>query len=505
MIAFISPHTRPGIVQSETSKAVKMGKSKKKSKQPTEKVPMPEQDPSRRRRNFDEVALGYTKEQALEEANKCLQCKNPRCVSNCPVEVPIDEFIALIREEKFMEAAQKVKSTNSLPAICGRVCPQESQCESGCVYGIKNEPIAIGRLERFVADYAREQGEEVPEIEEKRDGKIAVVGSGPASLTCAGDLAKLGYDVQVFEALHKPGGVLMYGIPEFRLPKDVVKYEIEQLEKMGVDIRCNYVVGKIRTVKELMEEDGYDAVFLGTGAGAPNFLKIPGINLVDVFSANEFLTRVNMMKGYKFPEYDTPVRVGNRVAVVGGGNVAMDAARTSLRLGAADVYIVYRRSREQMPARAEEVIHAEEEGVQFKLLTNPVEIIGDNRSRVIGMKCIKMKLGEPDKSGRKRPIPIEKSEFIFDVDTVIIAIGNRPNPIIANTTPGLEVTKWGTMVIDEETRMTSVDGVFAGGDIVTGAATVISAMGEGEAAARGIHNYIQNGKQEPSEEEEPDE
>lgn len=471
-----------------------MANSKKKSKEPTKKVPMPEQDSSRRSRNFEEVALGYTKEQALEEANKCLQCKKPRCVKNCPVQVPIDEFIALIREEKFMEAAQRIKTTNSLPAICGRVCPQENQCEEGCVYGIKNEPIAIGRLERFVADYARKQGEEVPEIAEKRDGQIAVVGSGPASLTCAGDLAKLGYEVQVFEALHKPGGVLMYGIPEFRLPKDVVKYEIEQLEKMGVNIRCNYLVGKIRTVEELTEEDGYDALFLGTGAGSPNFLKIKGINLVDVFSANEFLTRVNMMKGYKFPEYDTPVRVGNRVAVVGGGNVAMDAARTSLRLGAADVYIVYRRSREQMPARVEEVVHAEEEGVQFKLLTNPVEIIGDDKNRVIGMKCIKMKLGEPDESGRKRPIPIEKSEFVFDVDTVIIAIGNRPNPIIANTTPGLEVTKWGTIVIDEETRMTSVPGVFAGGDIVTGAATVISAMGEGQSAARGIDEYIQNEK-----------
>ncbi|MFW9963708.1 MAG: NADPH-dependent glutamate synthase [Candidatus Sifarchaeia archaeon] len=457
---------------------------------PTKKVPMPEQDPILRSKNFQEVALGYTAEQAVEEADKCLQCRNPKCISGCPVEVNIKEFIQLIREKKFMEAALKIKETNSLPAICGRVCPQETQCEAPCIYGIRNEPIAIGRLERFVSDYARAHGEPLPKLPKKNGKKIAVIGSGPAGLTCAGDLVKLGYDVTIFEAFHKPGGVLIYGIPEFRLPKEIVTAEVEYLGKIGVEIKYNHVIGKIRTVAELMNDDGYDAVFLGTGAGAPNFMRIPGMNLVTVFSANEFLTRVNLMKAYEFPNYDTPVRIGNRVAVIGGGNVAMDAARTSLRLGAEEVFIVYRRSGDELPARLEEVHHAEEEGVQFRLLTNPTEVIGNEKGEVIGMQCIKMELGAPDDSGRARPIPIEGSEFIMDVDTVIVAIGNSPNPIIPQTTSGLEVTRWGTIVIDEETGMTTLPGVFAGGDIVTGAATVISAMGAGKRAARGIHKYI---------------
>jgi glutamate synthase (NADPH/NADH) small chain len=465
-------------------------KKKRERPPPTKKVPMPEQDPLVRSKNFQEVALGYTAEQAVEEAEKCLKCRNPKCISGCPVEVPIKEFIELIRERKFMEAALKIKETNSLPAICGRVCPQETQCEAPCIYGIRNEPIAIGRLERFVADYARANGEPLPNLPKKIGKKVAIIGSGPAGLTCAGDLVKIGYDVTIFEAFHKPGGVLIYGIPEFRLPKDIVMAEVEYLERLGVEIKYNHVIGKIRTILELMNDDGYDAVFLGTGAGAPNFMKIPGMNLVTVFSANEFLTRVNLMKAYEFPKYDTPVRIGDRVAVVGGGNVAMDSARTALRLGAAEVTIVYRRSRDELPARLEEVHHAEEEGVHFRLLTNPTEVIGNEKGEVIGMQCIRMELGEPDDSGRRRPIPIEGSEFIIDVDTVIIAIGNSPNPIIPQTTPGLEVTRWGTIIIDEESGMTTLPGVFAGGDIVTGAATVISAMGAGKRAARGIHKYL---------------
>jgi glutamate synthase (NADPH/NADH) small chain len=465
-------------------------KQKRVRPPPTKKVVMPEQDPLVRNKNFQEVALGYTAEQALEEANKCLQCRNPKCISGCPVEVDIKDFIALIREKKFMEAAMKIKETNSLPAVCGRVCPQETQCEQPCIYGIRNEPIAIGRLERFVADYARAHGEPLPTLPPKNGKKVGVIGSGPAGLTCAGDLVKLGYEVTIFEAFHKPGGVLAYGIPQFRLPKEIVNAEVEYLEKIGVEIKFNHVIGKIRTVLELMNDNGYDAIFLGTGAGAPNFMRIPGMNLVTVFSANEFLTRVNLMKAYEFPEYDTPFRIGNRVAVIGGGNVAMDAARTSLRLGAEHVKIVYRRSREELPARLEEVHHAEEEGVEFRLLTNPTEIIGNEKGEVIGMQCIKMELGEPDESGRRRPIPIEGSEFIVDVDMVVVAIGNSPNPIIPQTTPGLEVSKWGTIIIDEESGMTSLPGVFAGGDIVTGAATVISAMGAGKRAARGIHRYL---------------
>ncbi|MHA1246963.1 MAG: NADPH-dependent glutamate synthase [Candidatus Thorarchaeota archaeon] len=465
-------------------------KPKRQRKPPTKKVPMPEQDPMVRIKNFDEVALGYTPEQAIEEAKKCLQCRNPRCITGCPVEVPIKDFIRLIVEGDFMAAAAKIKETNSLPAICGRVCPQETQCEAKCVYGIRNEPIAIGRLERFVADYAREHGEELPEILPKNGKRVAVVGSGPAGLTCAGDLAKLGYEVTIFEAFHKPGGVLVYGIPEFRLPKEIVAKEVEYLKKLGVEIKCNYVIGKIRTVDQLLDEDGYDAVFLGTGAGAPNFMRIPGMNLVNVYSANEFLTRVNLMKAYKFPEYDTPVRVGNRVIVIGGGNVAMDAARTAKRLGAEEVRIVYRRSRKEMPARLEEIHHAEEEGIKFQLLTNPVEILGDDKGAVVGMTCVRMELGEPDESGRRRPVPIPNSEFVIDADTVIVAIGNSPNPIVTQTTPGLELTKWGTIVVDEETGKTSRPRIFAGGDIVTGAATVISAMGAGKRAARSIHEFL---------------
>jgi glutamate synthase (NADPH/NADH) small chain len=465
-------------------------KQKRERPPPTKKVAMPEQDPHVRNKNFEEVALGYTAEQALEEANKCLQCRNPKCIGGCPVEVDIKDFIELIREKKFMEAALKIKETNSLPAVCGRVCPQETQCEQPCIYGIRNEPIAIGRLERFVADYARAHGEPLPTLPPKNGKKVGVIGSGPAGLTCAGDLVKLGYEVTIFEAFHKPGGVLAYGIPQFRLPKEIVNAEVEYLEKIGVEIKFNHVIGKIRTVLELMNDDGYDAIFLGTGAGAPNFMRIPGMNLVTVFSANEFLTRVNLMKAYEFPEYDTPFRIGNRVAVIGGGNVAMDAARTSLRLGAEHVQIVYRRSRAELPARLEEVHHAEEEGVEFRLLTNPTEIIGNEKGEVIGMQCIKMELGEPDESGRRRPIPIKGSEFIFDVDMVVVAIGNSPNPIVPQTTPGLEVSKWGTIIIDEESGMTSLPGVFAGGDIVTGAATVISAMGAGKRAARGIHKYL---------------
>jgi glutamate synthase (NADPH/NADH) small chain len=468
----------------------KAPKKKRKRPPPTKKEPMPEQDPLVRNKNFQEVALGYTEEQAVKEAEKCLTCRNPKCISGCPVEVDIKEFVELVKQRKFMEAALKIKETNSLPAICGRVCPQETQCEAPCIYGIRNEPVAIGRLERFVADYARAHGEPLPEIAEKNGKKIAVIGSGPAGLTCAGDLVKIGYDVTIFEAFHKPGGVLIYGIPEFRLPKDIVMSEVEYLENLGVEIKYNYVVGKIRTVMDLMNEDGFVAVFLGTGAGAPNFMRIPGMNLVTVFSANEFLTRVNLMKAYEFPKYDTPVRIGDRVAVIGGGNVAMDAARTALRLGAAEVTIVYRRSRDELPARLEEVHHAEEEGIIFKLLTNPTEVIGNEKGEVIGMQCIKMELGEPDDSGRRRPIPIDGSEFIIDVDTVIVAIGNSPNPIIPQTTPGLDVSRWGTIVIDEDTGMTSIPGVFAGGDIVTGAATVISAMGAGKRAARGIHKHI---------------
>ena len=453
------------------------------------RTPMPEQKPEDRVKNFDEVPFGYTPELAMKEASRCLQCKKPACVNGCPVNVKIPEFISLITEGKFIEAAMKVKETNALPAVCGRVCPQESQCESQCILGKKGEPVAIGRLERFVADYERAQGEvKLPEIAAKTGKKIAIVGSGPAGLTCAGDLIKLGHEVTIFEALHEPGGVLIYGIPEFRLPKAIVKAEVEYLKKMGVKVEVDHVIGKIATLDELLKE--YDAIFVGAGAGLPMFLNIPGENLNGVYSANEFLTRSNLMKAYLFPEYDTPIVKGKNVAVFGAGNVAMDAARTALRFGADNVYIVYRRSRAEMPARAEEVHHAEEEGVQFKLLCSPIRFIGDENGWLKQVELVKMELGEPDASGRRRPIPIEGSNFFLDIDTAIIAIGTTPNPLIPSTTPDLEVTKKGTIKADEETGKTSKDGVFAGGDVVTGAATVILAMGAGKKAAQAIHEYI---------------
>jgi glutamate synthase (NADPH/NADH) small chain len=455
------------------------------------RTPMPEQDPKERARNFKEVPLGYTIELAQQEASRCLQCKKPACVDGCPVNVKIPEFIKLICEGKFLEASWKIKETNGLPAVCGRVCPQENQCESKCILAKKGESVAIGRLERFVADYEREQGElKLPELPAKTGKKIAVVGSGPAGLTCAGDLILLGHDVTVFEALHEPGGVLIYGIPEFRLPKEIVKAEVNYLEKLGVKVEVNSVVGKLDTVDELLEE--FDAVFLGTGAGLPVFLNIPGENLNGVYSANEFLTRSNLMKAYNFPEYDTPIVKGKNVGVFGAGNVAMDAARTALRFGADNVYIVYRRSKEEMPARKEEIHHAEEEGVQLKLLCSPVRFIGDENGWLKQVELIQMELGEPDASGRRRPIPIEGSNFIIDMDTAIISVGTSPNPLIPNTTDGLDVSKRGTITADEETGKTSKEGVYAGGDAVTGAATVILAMGAGKKAAQAIHEYVMN-------------
>ncbi|MCX8063591.1 MAG: NADPH-dependent glutamate synthase [Candidatus Hydrogenedentes bacterium] len=451
---------------------------------------MPEQAPEDRRYNFDEVPFGYTPELAILEASRCIECKKPGCVEGCPVHIDIPGFIRLIREGRFIEAAQHIKLQNSLPAVCGRVCPQEEQCESKCILGVKGEPVAIGRLERFAADFERASGEvALPNIPPKTGKRIAVVGSGPAGLTVAGDLIRLGHDVTIFEALHEPGGVLMYGIPEFRLPKEIVRAEVEYLKRLGVEFVMNYVVGRNSTVRELVEEEGYHAVFIGTGAGLPSFMGIPGENLVGVYSANEYLTRSNLMKAFLFPKYDTPPIRRDKVAVIGGGNVAMDAARTALRLGG-DVTIVYRRAREQMPARAEEIHHAEEEGVKFMLLTNPVRIIGDERHRVVGMECIRMELGEPDSSGRRRPVPVPNSEFIIEVDTVIIAIGNQPNPLIPQTMPELQTTKHGTIVVDPDTMQTSVPYVFAGGDIVSGAATVISAMGQAKIAAQSIHRYV---------------
>ena len=452
------------------------------------KVVMPEQEPNVRNKNFDEVTLGYTKEMAMEEATRCLNCKNKPCVSKCPVNVSIPEFIAHVAEGDFEAAYQTITRDNALPAICGRVCPQENQCEGQCVRGIKGEPVGIGRLERFVADYHMKNAKVEPLQVEKNGKKVAVVGSGPAGITCAGELIKKGYDVTVFEALHKAGGVLSYGIPEFRLPKDLVAKEIETIEHLGVKIETNVVVGRSITIDELMEE-GYDAVFVGSGAGLPRFLNIPGENLLGVYSANEFLTRVNLMKGYKFPETPTPVKVGEKVAVVGAGNVAMDAARTAKRLGAKEVYIVYRRSEEELPARKEEIHHAKEEGIIFKLLNNPAKIVGEN-GWVTGMECVKQELGEPDASGRRSPVPIEGSNYILDVDTVIIAIGQSPNPLIRQTTPGLEVQKWGGIIVEEDTMKTSKDGVYAGGDTVTGAATVILAMGAGKKAAKAIHEKL---------------
>jgi len=455
---------------------------------------MAKQDVLDRIHNFYEVALGYTEEQAKLEATRCLQCPNPRCVQGCPVGIDIPAFIKEIKEGNYKASATKLKETNSLPAVCGRVCPQENQCQELCVLGKMGDPISIGRLERFASDWERNAGVEIPEKQvEGATGKVAIVGSGPAGLTVAADLIKQGHEVDMFESLHYAGGVLMYGIPQFRLPKEIVQAEVDYIRKLGVDVKTNYTIGRIFTIDELFA-DGYDAVFVGSGAGLPRFMGIEGENLGGVYSANEYLIRINLMKGYLFPEYDTPIRIGKNVAVIGGGNVAMDAARCSLRLGAEKVYIVYRRAREQLPARAEEAENAEEEGIIFNLLTNPVKFTGDESGWVNGMECIKMKLGEPDASGRRRPVPIEGSNFMMDVDTVVIAIGQTPNPLIQRTTDGLESTKWGTIVADEETGATSKEGVYAGGDVVSGAATVISAMGAGRKAAKSIHEYIQKKK-----------
>ena len=453
------------------------------------KVPMPEQDPNVRNKNFSEVALGYTAEMAMEEATRCLNCKNKPCVGGCPVNVPIPEFIEKVAAGDFEGAYEVITSENALPAICGRVCPQENQCEGKCVRGIKGEPVGIGRMERFVADYHMAHAKPVEADIEKNGHKVAVVGSGPAGLTCAGELIKKGYDVTIFEALHKAGGVLSYGIPEFRLPKDLVAKEIKSVEDLGVKIDTNVIVGRSITIDELME-DGYEAVFVGSGAGLPRFLNIPGENLLGVYSANEFLTRVNLMKGYKFPEAPTPVTVGRRVAVVGAGNVAMDAARTAKRLGAEEVYIVYRRSEEEAPARLEELHHAKEEGIIFRFLNNPAAILGDENGWVKGMEVVKQQLGEPDASGRRRPEPIEGSNYVMDVETVIIAIGQSPNPLIRQTTPGLDCQKWGGIIVNEETMESSKENVYAGGDTVTGAATVILAMGAGKRAAAAIDEKL---------------
>jgi len=455
-----------------------------------QKTPAREQAPDIRNKNFSEVSLGYDAEMAVNEAQRCLNCKHAPCVSGCPVNVRIPEFIGRIKENDFDGAYEILKSTNNLPAICGRVCPQETQCESKCVRGIKGEPVGIGRLERFAADHAMAKGH-VPAARPAPNGKkVAIIGSGPAGLTCAGDLAKLGYEVDIFEALHTPGGVLVYGIPEFRLPKALVREEISSVEELGVSIQTNVVVGRSISLDELLEEEGYGAVFIGSGAGLPNFQKIPGENLCGVYSANEFLTRINLMKAYSFPETDTPVKMGKNAAVIGGGNVAMDAARCAKRLGAENVYIVYRRSEAEMPARLEEVHHAKEEGIIFKLLTNPTRINGDENGYVTSMECVEMELGEPDASGRRRPVAKEGSEFLLDVDTVVVAIGNSPNPLIRNTTPGLETGRKGEITADPETGATSRPGVFAGGDAVTGAATVILAMGAGKKAAAAIDEYL---------------
>ena len=456
----------------------------------TKKHPAREQRPEDRVRNFSEVSLGYDEETTLAEAQRCLHCKNSPCMSACPVNVNIPDFIVLVKEKKYLEAYDVIRATSALPAICGRVCPQENQCESKCVRGIKGESVGIGRLERFVADYAMDHGAQETDLIPENGVKVAVIGSGPAGLSCAGDLRRRGYAVTVFEALHTPGGVLVYGIPEFRLPKKLVRAEIAKLEKMGVEIRTDTVVGRTVTLDELLEEEGFAAAFIGSGAGLPRFQGIPGENLNGVYSANEFLTRVNLMRAYDFPNSDTPVRCGKRVAVVGGGNVAMDAARCALRLGAEEVSIVYRRSQAEMPARQEEIHHAAEEGVRFCMLTNPVRILGDADGAVQGMECVSMELGEPDASGRRRPVPRAGSEHVLDVDTVIIAIGNSPNPLIRNTTPGLETTRWGGIVVQEETMETSRENVYAGGDAVTGSATVILAMGAGKAAARAIHEKL---------------
>ena len=450
---------------------------------------MPKQAPEVRRQNFDEVPLGYPEATAIAEAVRCLQCKKPLCVPLCPVEIDIPGFIKGIAENDFAGGVRVLKDKNLLPAVCGRVCPQEEQCEKGCILHKKGAPVAIGRLERFLADWEATQGEpEIPAMPAKTGKKVAVVGGGPAGLTVAGDLIKLGHDVTIFEALHEMGGVLIYGIPEFRLPKAIVKREVDYLQKLGVEIKTDFVVGKTRTVESLLKE--YDAIFVGSGAGLPWFMQIPGENLNGVYSANEYLTRMNLMKGYLFPQFDTPIKNHQQVAVIGGGNVAMDCARTALRLGAEEVQIIYRRSRQEMPAREEEIENAEEEGVIFNYLTLPLRYIGDENGWVKQIECLKMELGEPDASGRRRPVPIENSNYIIPMDAVVCAIGNSPNPLIPETTPGLEVGKWGNIKADEQTGKTSLDRVWAGGDVVSGAATVILAMGAGRIAARSIHEYL---------------
>ena len=455
------------------------------------RVPVREQAPEVRAKNFEEVCLGYNKEEAMEEASRCLNCKNARCITGCPVNINIPAFIAEVKEGNFEKASQVIGESSALPAVCGRVCPQESQCEGKCILGIKGEPVSIGKLERFTADWARENNIAPIPAKEKKGKKVAVIGSGPAGLTCAGDLAKMGYDVKIFEALHEAGGVLVYGIPEFRLPKQtVVAHEVENVKKLGVEIETNVIIGKSITIDELINEEGYDAVFIGSGAGLPKFMGIPGEQANGVFSANEFLTRNNLMKAFR-DVYDTPIHQGKKVAVIGGGNVAMDAARTALRLGA-ETYIVYRRSEKELPARVEEVHHAKEEGIQFHLLRNPKEILVDENGWVKGLRVIKMELGEPDESGRRRPVEVPGSEYDLDVDTVIMALGTSPNPLISSTTKGLDVNKWQCIIADENNGATTKEGVYAGGDAVTGAATVILAMGAGKAAAKGIDEYLSN-------------
>jgi glutamate synthase (NADPH/NADH) small chain len=453
---------------------------------------MPGQDPKERIKNFKEVPFGYTPEMAVTEAKRCLQCKKALCMGGCPVEVDIPAFVRMIAGGDFIGAAKELKKDNSLPAICGRVCPQEDQCEKVCVLAKKYQPVAIGNLERFAADYERKQGEvEIPEIAPPTGKKVAIVGAGPAGLTVAGDLVKLGHQVTIFEALHKAGGVLVYGIPEFRLPKAIVQAEVDFLIKLGVEVKTSQVIGKLHTIDELFEQ-GYHAIFIGTGAGLPNFMNIPGENLNGIYSANEYLTRSNLMKAYDFPEYDTPIFSGKNVAVLGGGNTAMDSVRTALRLGAENGYIVYRRSKTEMPARIEEIHHAEEEGVEFHFLTTPLKYMGNEYGWVTGMECLRMELGEPDASGRRRPVPVEGSNFIMEVDTVVVAIGNSSNPLVPQTTTGLEVNKWGNIIADPETGQTSRKGVWAGGDIVTGGATVILAAGAGKKAARDIDKYLRS-------------
>lgn len=452
---------------------------------------MPEQDAKERVCNFKEVPLGYTPEMAKIEAMRCLQCKKPKCIAGCPVQVKIPEFIQQIADGEFKQAARTLKETNCLPAVCGRVCPQEEQCEQVCILTKKGNPIRIGYLERFAADCEREANAfHVPPLPAKTGKRVAVVGAGPAGLTVAGDLIKLGHEVTIFEALHDAGGVLMYGIPEFRLPKAIVQVEVDYLKKLGVKIETSVVVGKTFTIEELMKEEGFDTVFIGNGAGLPRFMRIPGEDLIGVYSANEYLTRVNLMKAYRFPEFDTPAPHGKNVAVIGGGNVAMDSARCALRLGAEKVHIVYRRSRKEMPARVEEIHHGEQEGIEFHLLQNPLRILGDENGWVKGMEIQKMELGEPDDSGRRRPVPVEGSEFLMDVDAVVIAVGTSANPLLQQTTPGLEFNKWGHIETDEATAATSLSGVYAGGDIVTGSATVILAMGAGRIAAKSMHEYM---------------